>query len=94
MLVPWNGRNAKKMKQAHAGACYIIYGDQKNLCYTGGKDGLLLAWSYADGQLIKTNEININMNNHTKFHPGIVAFDIKPNGMLVGTKGGEIYEFK
>ena len=40
------------------------------------------------------SKININMNNHTKFDSGIVAFDIKNNGMLVGTKGGEIYEFK
>lgn len=44
--------------------------------------------------MVKSLEININMNNHTKFNPGIIAFDIKPNGMLIGTKGGEIYEFK
>jgi len=34
------------------------------------------------------------MNNHTRFDPGIISLDIRPNAMLIAIKGGEVYEFK
>ena len=38
-------------------------------------------------------DLSYDMNEFSKFNPGIVSIDVKPSGMIVGTKGSEIYEF-
>jgi hypothetical protein len=80
-VTPWVKGKAEKRAKAYDGACLIVYGDSKNVCYTGGKDGNLWSWTYSNGILSRTNDV-INMQQFTKDkqNSGIVAFDMKPNG--------------
>lgn len=93
-LIPFNGTASGKSVQAHTGGvgtlCFI---KSSNVLVSGGADGKVLLWNCAGGKLAKTGEF-CNMSSLSKYIPGIVSLDARPDGstLLVGTRGGEIWE--
>lgn len=89
-LIPFNGNAAGKSIKAHTGGVWTVCA-QKNILFSGGQDGKVIMWSWGSG-LTKVSEFcNMKLSS---FLPGVVSLDIRPDGntVLVGTKGGEIYE--
>ena len=48
---PAQPRKSGYPKKAHTGAVLVVYGRQKSLCYTGGKDGTIKVWQFQEGKL-------------------------------------------
>ena len=92
-LIAWTGGKAgANINICKTGAVFCLYyNDKQKLMFTGGADGVIIAFDNG-----KLNEIyRLEMKKITKSitNCGVRAMDVNSKGeMVVGTKGGEIVE--
>ena len=90
-LFVWKGKSLTSTVAAHTGSVNAIWSrkTQKGLL-TGGNDGLICIW---DVNLKKMQTIDIKIKEIKSLNPKVRALCESANGILVGTRGGEIVEF-
>ena len=92
-LISWVGGKAGTIKNiCKNGAVFCLYyNDKEKLMFTGGADGVIIA--YGDGKLNEKYRIELKKITNSPTNCGIRAMDVNSKGeMVIGTKGGEIVE--
>lgn len=92
-IYPWNGTSVGKGIPAHN--CVMTLAEDPvdvNMLYSGGKDGLVKAWTVKGSSLTVIKEV-ANFSQISSFDPAIRNIDVFTDGskLLIGTKGSELY---
>lgn len=95
-ITQWAGHVVAWSTKAHRGLVYAMAARKtKKGIITGGKDGLIMVWGFADGKLTLERSFNLRSPEVKSMHPSVksVCEHPKTGHVLVGTRGGEIIEF-
>lgn len=92
-ILLWKERNNTKSIQGHSSAvtsmCTLSGEESGPRIISGGKDGFVHVWNI---QLAKVWSLNLNQSKPVSICSQIQALSYKEGKILMGTKGGEIYE--